>query len=271
MFARRPEIAVVELIGTIGGGVRSGEHSRLIRRLREDAHTRAVILEIDSPGGSAVASDYLYLALRRLAAAKPVVALIRGVGASGAYYIACAAPRIIASPGAIIGSIGVISVRPVLSDLMQRVGVGVSVSKSGPLKDMGAPYREPTDEERAKEQQLIGRFFDRFVEVVASERGLAPEKVREYATGEVYLGSQAAEMGLIDETGDFDRALELAAELAGVPPRFHYVRPQRPLMQRLMAPMGAAMANQLAYEVEARLQRRILFLAAGANPRTDRE
>ncbi|MSQ61574.1 MAG: signal peptide peptidase SppA [Dehalococcoidia bacterium] len=216
-LGRRPEIALVEISGVLGRQMRPAEYAMLFRRLGEDAHIRAVILEIDSPGGSATASDYLYLALRRLAAKKPVVAFIRGVGASGGYFLACAAQRIIAIPSAIIGSIGVISVRPVLVALLQRVGVDVSVSKSDPYKDMGAPYRTLTAEDLEKEDALVARFFDRFAQVVAEARRMTPEEVRRRATGEVYIGVQAAELGLIDETGDFERALELAAELGNVP------------------------------------------------------
>lgn len=263
MFKGRPEIAVVEVAGPIGGTVRPGEYARLFRRLREDAKTKAVILEIDSPGGSAVASDYLYLMLKRLTAKKPVVAFVRGTGASGAYYLACAASRIIATPTAIIGSIGVMSVRPVVADLLQRLGVRVSVSKSGAFKDMGAPYRDLTPEEREKEEHLIGRFFDRFVEIVAEARKMSPERVREYATGEVYIGTDAHARDLIDETGDFERALEIAAYLGQTKPEFQYVKPHRPLLQRVMAPMGAAIAQQLSYEIEARLQRQVLYRTDG--------
>ena len=270
-LGRRPEIALVEISGVIGGGqMRPAEYAMLFRRLGEDAHIKAVILEIDSPGGSATASDYLYLALRRLAAKKPVIAFIHGVGASGGYFLACATQRIIAIPSAIIGSIGVISVRPVLVDLLQRMGVDVSVSKSGPYKDMGAPYRTLTPEEREKEDALVARFFDRFVEVVAEARRMTPEEVRRHATGEVYIGVNAVELGLIDETGDFERALELAAELANVPPRFAPVRPRRPLFQRLMSPVGAALAQQLTYELESRLQRRLLYHAPLKRPRQRR-
>ena len=264
---RRPEIALVEISGIIGGQMRPAEYAMLFRRLAEDPHIKAVILEIDSPGGSATASDYLYLALRRLAAKKPVIAFIRGVGASGGYFLACTAQRIIAIPSAIIGSIGVISVRPVLVDLLQRVGIDVSVSKSGPYKDMGAPYRTLTAEELEKEDALVARFFDRFVDVVAEARRMTPEEVRQRATGEVYIGTHAQELGLIDETGDFERALELAAELGNVPPRFMPVRPRRPLLQRLMSPMGAALAQQLTYELESRLQRRLLYQSAVKRPR----
>ena len=258
MFLSRPEIAVVEITGAIGGNIRSGEYSRLFRRLRDDPRTRAVLLEIDSPGGSAIASDYLYLSLLSLAKAKPLVAFVRGLGASGGYYLACSAARIIASPGAIIGSIGVISVRPVLQELMSRIGVSVSVSKSGPLKDMGAPYKEPSLEELAKEEELIADLFQRFVDIVATARKMPEDRVREYATGEIFLGTRAKEIGLVDETGDFDRALEITAELAGVRPRYHYVRPRQPLFQRVLSPAGAAFARQLTVEVESRLSRRYL-------------
>ena len=100
----------------------------------------------------------------KVADKKPVVASIRGLGASGAYYISCAANKIIASPGAIIGSIGVISIRPALQQLLERVGVGVNVNKSGPYKDMGAFWREATDDEQAKMQELIDKFYDDFVD-----------------------------------------------------------------------------------------------------------
>lgn len=261
MLRRRPEIAVVEIGGTIGMNVRAGEYGRLFRRLREDDHTKAVLLEIDSPGGSAVASDYLYTMLRRLGDRKPLFAYIRGMGASGGYFLACAAERVVAMPSAVVGSIGVISIRPVLVELLDRVGVGVTVSKTGPYKDMGAPYRVATAEEMEKEQQLVDRFFDRFVDVVATERGLPPDRVREYATGEVFVGDAARERGLVDETGDFDRALEMTAEAAGVAPRFSYVQPRRPLLQRIMAPMGIAIASHLTSEVESRFQRRLLYQA----------
>ena len=118
IMAKRSKIAVVEIHGTIGASVKSPEIEKILNRVREDTSFRALVLDIDSGGGSASPSDYIYRAARRIAGRKPVVACIRGVGASGAYMIACAAHRIVAAPGAIVGSIGVISIRPALEQLM---------------------------------------------------------------------------------------------------------------------------------------------------------
>ena len=150
----QPRIAIVELFGAIQGGAKVGESVRLIDTLKSDKRVRAVIIEIDSPGGSAPASEYLYGAVSRLAARKPVIAFVRGVGASGSYMVACGATKIIALPSSIIGSIGVISIGPVAKDLLKRIGIDVTVSKSGPYKDMGALYRDPTKEELQKRDEL---------------------------------------------------------------------------------------------------------------------
>ncbi len=193
-----------------------------------------IVLDIDSPGGSVAASEDLYFKIARLREKKPVVAFIRGTGASGSYLIACAATRIVALPSAIVGSIGVISMRPVAVELLERLGVSVSVSKSGPLKDMGAFYRQPTSEEQDKLQGLIDELFQTFVERVAEARHMDVDEVRRRATGEVYTARQGKELGLLDELGDFDTVLDIAASLGNVPRRrVTYVRPPRSLRQRL--------------------------------------
>ena len=205
------KIAVVEIHGGIGGKIKSPDMEKLVNRILEDKRLRAVVLDIDSPGGDAAASDYIYRALKRVARRRPVVASIRGVGASGGYMIACAAHRIVAAPGSVVGSIGVISVRPVLQELLERAGIGVNVNKSGEFKDMGAPWRETTPEEEAKMQELIDDLYSSFVNIVSESRGIEDERVREIATGEVYLATRAVELGLVDELGDLERALDLAA------------------------------------------------------------
>ena len=141
-------VAIVRLYGPILGGGRTADTVELIQRLRDSRRVPAVVLDIDSPGGSAAASDDLFLALQRLAAKKPLVAAIRGTGASGSYLAAMAAHRVLASPMAVVGSIGVISVGPRLSRLLDRAGVGVSETRAGRLKGMGAPWRDETQEER---------------------------------------------------------------------------------------------------------------------------
>lgn len=246
-------ISVVELFGPIQGGHKVSDYVNLIDSLRLDKRTRAVVLEIDSPGGSAPASDYLYRSVARLAADKPVIAFIRGLGASGAYMVSCAATKIIALPGSIVGSIGVISINPVLKDLLSRIGIEMAVTKSGPYKDMGAFYRDATEEEREKQKELVTQFFDDFVELVAHSRKLSVEEVRKHATGEIYTGKQAKERGLIDELGDMETALDLASKLGNVPKRVAYTRPRRPLLQRLASRFTASLVEEVSENLEQRL------------------
>ncbi len=246
-------IAVVEVFGIIGGAVKSPTVDRLMTQVREDPRVRALVLDIDSPGGGASASDYIYRSVLRVGERMPVVASIRGTGASGAYMIGCAAQRIVASPGAIIGSIGVISVRPVLEELLARVGVGVNVSKSGQFKDMGALWREATPEEQQKMQDLIDDTYTSFVNIVSQARDIEESAVRELATGEVYLADRAQELGLVDELGDLDHAIDIAAELSGAPRNPVFMRPRRGLRELLFGPLAESAVTAMADQVEQRL------------------
>jgi protease-4 len=246
-------VAIIRLNGPIGGSGRTLELIELAKRLRESARVPAVVLDVDSPGGSATASDELFIAFERLAQAKPLVASIRGTGASGAYLAAMAAQRVLANPNAIIGSIGVISAGPRLPRLLDRLGVSVSETRAGRLKGMGAPWREPTDEERAKEQAVVDGFYDAFVGRVAKGRRMTDERVRELATGEVWLGEEALRLGLIDEIGDLERAVEVAAAIAGVPARSAPVRIRRPFFGRLIERFTIGLSTGVVDEVETRL------------------
>jgi protease-4 len=252
---RPGRVAILRLYGPIGGGPRAADWVETVRELSTHKAVPAVVLDIDSPGGSASGSDYLYLALTRLAANKPLVAHVRGVGASGAYLAAMAAQRIVVAPSAIVGSIGVISAGPRLSALLDRLGIRVEEHRAGKLKGMGAPWREDTDEERATEQRLVDAFYDRFVDRVAEGRKLDRARVLELATGEVWLGSQAVELGLADSVGDIDDAIETAARLAGVPAEASPVRLRRPMLSRLVDRFAMRMASSVADELEARLTR----------------
>jgi len=250
---RAPRVAVMRLYGPIGGAGRTAEWLELARRLRESRRVAAVVLDVDSPGGSATGSDDLFLALERLAARKPLVAAIRGMGASGAYLAAVAARRIVANPNAIVGSIGVIDVAPRLPRLLERLGVEVTEHSAGRLKGMGAPWRTETEPEAEKEQALVDAIYAAFVERVAKGRGLTTERAGELATGEVWLGRAAVDLGLVDEVGDMERAVEIAAAMAGVPPRLAIARVHRPLIGRLLDRFTATTARALADEVEARV------------------
>jgi len=249
-------VAILRLYGPITGGPRSAEWIESVTRVRRNARIPAVVLDIDSPGGSAPASDYLYLALARLAKEKPLIAHVRGVGASGSYLAALAARRIVVAPNAVVGSIGVISAAPRVHALLDRIGVRVQETKAGSLKGQGAPWRDDTPEEAAKEREIVDAFYDAFVGRVAEGRGMAPERARELATGEIWLGTRSVELGLADEVGDLERAVELAAEAAGIPPRSVPVHARRPFLSRLLDRFATRLVGRLADAVETELWRR---------------
>ena len=234
VFRRKADVAVVEIHGVIGSHIREPVYSRLFDAIARNRQHRALLVDINSPGGSATASDLLYHNLKKVARHKPVVAYVRGMSASGGYYLCCAASHVVALPTALVGSIGVIYLRPILEQLLGRVGIEMSVYKEGRLKDMTGFWRSPTSEESAKTQQLIGEMYGTFVDVVAENRGLDRDRVLEIATGEVYTARRGHEMGLVDELGDFDRALELAAQQGNTRPRPRWVRPHRSLSDRMM-------------------------------------
>ena len=242
-----PRVAVVELTGVIGVRLHARDFTHLLRQIRQNPRYKAVVLDIDSPGGSAFASEDIYVSARKLAESKPVVSAIRGVGASGSYMVACAGERIWALPSSIVGSIGVISARPLVEELLGKLGVEMLVAKSGRLKDMGSVFREPTEEERVKEQELLDAIYGRFLEIVAEGRpGLEAARLRELATGEVYLGSRAEELGLVDELGGLDDAVAWAAERAGIPARTSVLRPRRSLAQLLFSRAANALVDSVA-------------------------
>ena len=262
LFRRRSGVGVVEIFGTIGGGARVQEQSRILDSLRKDKRFKAVIVEIDSPGGTASGSELLYNSLMRVAQEKPVVAYIRGTGASGAYYISCAANKIVALPSSLVGSIGVIYLRPVLQQLLQKLGVSFSVYKSGEFKDMTGFWRSPTSDEEGKFKELIDEIYGNFVRSVATGRQMDEEKVREFATGEIFTGRGARERGLVDELGDFDRALDLAADLGRTRRRPVWIRRRRPMMERFMGRVGGPGAVEgITSELERVLMGGLYYMA----------
>jgi protease-4 len=244
-WLRPRRVAVVRLEGVIGGSVRTADFVPLFEQLRGRRRIKAVVLEIDSRGGSAAASDYIYDAVARLNAVKPVIAFCGNICASGGYLIACGARRLVVQPGAVVGSIGVISVRPLAEDLMRRLGLDVAVTKSGRLKDMGAPWRRPTDEEEAKEKALIDEYFDLFLDRIEHGRHLDRARIRELATGEVFSGRQAVQSGLADSIGGLQDAIDLAATTAGVAPRWAWAGPRRSLGSRVLGRFVGTVADQL--------------------------
>ncbi len=189
-------------------------HLRLAAR---DKHVKAVVLQIDSPGGSVTASDMLYQEVMsfKKETGKKVIVEMMDVAASGGYYIALASDKIIAHPTTITGSIGVIFIRPNIDGLMGKIGVEAEVTKSGKLKDMGSPFRDPTPEEQQLFQDMVDEMYGRFVGLVAKHRKMDDKRARELADGRIYTSEQAMKTGLIDQVGYVDDAISQAKILAG--------------------------------------------------------
>ncbi len=182
----------------------------------DDPKVKAVVIRINTPGGAVTASDIMYqdLCRFRTETGKPVVACMMDVAASGGYYLAMGCDRIYAHPTTVTGSIGVIMSLYNAHGLLEKVGVASNPIKSGPNKDLGNPARPMTPEERAILQGMVDRFYGEFVQVVAKGRGLAPDQVRKLADGRIYSGKEAVEVGLVDEVGYLNDALQCALALA---------------------------------------------------------
>jgi protease-4 len=222
------KILVIQIRGVISNAPQEGfvrtrpsvvqEVVSQLRLAEEDENLKAVILKIDSPGGTVTASDILYneiAVFKKRTKARVVVAMM-GVVASGGYYISLPADYILAHPTTITGSIGVIFVRPKVAGLMQKIGVAVEVNKSGADKDMGSPFRQTSVEEEKIFQDFTDRLGVRFVDLVARHRKLQPEVVAQISTAQVYLADEALELGLVDEVGYLEDAVNQAKKLAGL-------------------------------------------------------
>lgn len=212
-FGSLGNVGVVEVKGPI---VESEQVVEDLRHFREAPNIRAVILRVDSPGGSVGPSQEIFAEVRRLAEEKVVVASMGATAASGGYYVAIPATRIMANPGTITGSIGVITQVPNVEEMAEKVGFRMNTVTSGSSKDAGNPFRPFTEEDRQVFRELIDDIYRQFVDDVAEGRNLDRERVLEIADGRVYTGAQALELGLVDELGNFTDAVELAAELAEI-------------------------------------------------------
>lgn len=212
----RKSIARIEVNGVIGAATRK----RLLEAFKEIEERRfpALLLRIDSPGGTVGDSQEIYTALRRLQEKLKIVASFGNISASGGVYIGMGANHIMANPGTITGSIGVILRGNNLERLLDRVGVSFKVIKSGPYKDILAFDRELTDEEKTILQELIDVSYGQFVKTVAEARRLSEETVRSFADGRIFTGEQAVTLGVVDRLGSEEEARRWAAELAGLDP-----------------------------------------------------
>jgi len=218
------KVAIIEIRGVITDPQPVTE--RLVK-LRKNEKVKAIVLRIDSPGGAVGPAQEIYAEVKKAQKEKKVLASIGSVGASGGYYVACGADKIMANPGSITGSIGVIVESLNVEDLLHKIGLRPMVVKSGKVKDMGSPFRPMTDEEKNLLQGVLDSVHGQFIQAVAEGRNLPLEKVRELADGRIFSGAQAKALGLVDELGNFEDAIGLAARMADIKGEPEVIYPEK--------------------------------------------
>jgi protease-4 len=218
------KIGIVEVSGAITD---SRETLEILKRFREDESIKAIVLRVNSPGGAVGPSQEIYREIRKTVQVKKVVASLGAVAASGGYYIAAAADSVVASPGTLTGSIGVIMGYTNVSRLLEKIGLSPVVIKSGKFKDIGSPVREMTPEERRILEDFADQVHGQFIRAVAEGRSLTVDKVRGIADGRIFSGQKARDLGLVDRMGNLDDAVTWAAQLAGIEGSIETVREPR--------------------------------------------
>jgi protease-4 len=266
-----PRVGVIEVRGAIGTGAGGADPNQILKALRRfegDDSLKAVVVRIESPGGAVGPSQEIHDEVVRLAKKKTVVCSMGDLAASGGFYIAVACPKIVANPGTLTGSIGVISQFPNLKGLAERFDVKLETVKSGKLKDAGNPFRDMTPEDRAYWQGLIDQVYGQFLRAVAEGRGLKVDEIRPIADGRVITGEEALARKLVDKLGNFYDAVALAmedAKLSGEPSLVYPPEDRGRFLEQLMGNAAGAMADavkaKVAQDVQAAQQPGVYFLA----------
>jgi len=224
-FAFGEKIGVIPIEGPIADS--RSITAQLVKFAKDDT-IRAIILRIDSPGGGVGPSQEIYREVMKTRKTKKVIASMGSLAASGGYYIAAGADKIVANPGTITGSIGVIMEFVRLEELLKKLGISLEVMKSGEFKDIGSPHRQMTEREKELIQGLLSDIQGQFVRAVAKGRKLSVEKVEEIADGRIISGARAKELGLVDRLGNFLDAVELAKKMTGIKGEAKLVYPEKP-------------------------------------------
>ncbi|MEA1871855.1 MAG: signal peptide peptidase SppA [Chloroflexota bacterium] len=229
------KIAVIPLSGTItieysslfpGSAITPELVRDYLTKAEEDKAVKAIVFRIESPGGEIAPCQEILWEIERVKETKHIVVSMGGTAASGGYYISTKADKIVALPTTMTGSIGVISQVVNVEGLLEKLGIQIETFKGGKYKDMYSGFREMTPEEEEIMQEMVDEYYEQFIEVVAEGRGLSEEEVRNLATGQIYTGTEAKELGLVDELGDLNTAINLTAELAGIEaPIIEYYKP----------------------------------------------
>lgn len=218
------KIGVIPIQGTI---VDSRRIVSDLVRFRKDNSIKAIILRVNSPGGDVGHSQEIYREVCRAAKEKTVIGSMGGVAASGGYYIVAGADRIVANPGTITGSIGVLMEFIHFKELLDKIGIGMEVLKSGEYKDLGQPHKKLSDKDKALLKGVIKDIQEQFVSAIVEGRSLAPEDVRKISDGRIFSGARAKELGLVDRLGNFRDAVHLAKELSRIKGEPELVYPRK--------------------------------------------
>ena len=247
------KIVVIPLSGTIttagsllspGSTITPGLVRDYLARAEKDTAVKAIVLRIESPGGEIAPSQEILWEIERVKEIKTIVVSMGGTAASGGYYISAKADKIVALPTTMTGSIGVISQVMNVEGLLEKLGIEVETFKGGKYKDMYSGFREMTPEEEEIMQGMIDEYYEQFIDVVAEGRGLSKDEVRNLATGQIYTGTEAKELGLVDALGGLDTATELAMELAGIEvARVEYYQPPKITLLSLLGFANAIQAR----------------------------
>ena len=248
--SRTGNVAVVEILGVIEDPIPA---IRQIKRYEKQESVKAIVLRVDSPGGIVGASQEIHDQVAKTKKKKKIVASFGNVAASGGYYVAASADKIVADPGTITGSLGVIAEHFVIGDVLKRFNIRWEVIKSGDIKDMGSPLRSLSDKERGVLQAMTDDVHMQFIEAVSAGRGMSIEDVTAVADGRVVSGRQAVKIGLVDKLGGLETAITLAAKLAGIQEDVQPIYPEREKFSWLRSLAEGKFNSQSDFKLQYRM------------------
>ncbi len=244
-FTSGGNIGVIEIEGIITSSKKVVHH---IKQFAEDPSIQGILVRVDSPGGGVAASQEIYEELRKAKQQKKIVVSMGALAASGGYYVSLPADLIVANPGTITGSIGVIMQFPVFQELMKKVGIDFEVIKSKEHKDIGSPYRKLTEKEKKLLQDVVTDVYEQFVQATCDARGLPKDSVLKIADGRIITGRQAKELGLVDTLGSFEDAVKIIGDMLEIEkPNLIYPPKRYSLIQLITEPIEKIFIPQIFF------------------------
>ena len=245
------KVGVVEIVGAIADSKVINEQ---LKDFREDDSIKAIVLRIDSPGGGVGPSQEIFRAVQKTKEKKTVITSMGALAASGGYYAASATSGIMANPGTITGSIGVIMGYTNFKEIFEKIGLVPVVFKSGAFKDTGSPVRDMSKEEKVFLQSFVNKIHEQFVVDVAKSRKMDYRKVKKLADGRIYTGSEAKKLGLVDRLGNLEDAVDWAGELAGIEGEISVVYPPSPRLSFLEYLSGSTVDEMFDRVINSKIQ-----------------